>query len=145
MRIFRIYIRTLILLVFALVFASCDIKKLHFDRDACERCKMIISDRSFAVEVINKQNGKAYYFDDIGCAVLWFKEKNIAWSDEAKIQVMDFDTKKWIDAKTAFYSSPNITPMSYGFAAHSDKNKIAKDKEIIGFAELQVEILKVGK
>jgi len=137
--------KALVLLLMTLLFVSCDSKQIHYDRDACERCKMIISDKNFAASVTNEQDGKIYYFDDIGCAILWFKEKNIKWGDSAKIQVVDFDTQKWIDAKSAFYSSPNITPMSYGFAAYSEKSKITKDKEVVNFAEVQARVLKVGK
>jgi len=137
--------KALVLLLITLFFVSCDSKQIHYDRDACERCKMIISDKNFAASVTNEQDGKIYYFDDIGCVILWFKEKNIKWSDSAKIQVVDFDTQKWIDAKSAFYSSPNITPMAYGFAAYSEKSKITKDKEVVNFAEVQARVLKVGK
>jgi copper chaperone NosL len=143
--------KIIIFLLFSLSFIGCDSKddfspkKIHWDRDACERCKMIVSERNFAVQVINKQDRKAYNFDDIGCALLWFKEKNIAWKNDAIIHIMDFDTKNWVDARGAFYSFPNSTPMSYGFAAHGDKNKIANGKEVITFAEVQARIEKVGK
>jgi nitrous oxide reductase accessory protein NosL len=95
--------------------------QMHWDRDMCERCKMAVSERKYAVQVINMKNGKAYKFDDIGCAVLWFKEEKIPWKDQAKIWITDAKTGKWIDARTAKYTDDSITPMAYGFAAYTDK------------------------
>ena len=43
--------------------------KIHWDRDMCERCKMAVSDRKFATEIVDPKTKKHYYFDDIGCAV----------------------------------------------------------------------------
>ena len=87
-----------------------DPREIHWDRDMCERCKMVMSDRRFAAQVINPQNGRVYKFDDIGCVPLWFKEDKIAWKDDAVIWVIDVDTNKWINAKTAFYDAMSITP-----------------------------------
>lgn len=122
-------------------------QKMNYDRDACERCKMIISDRNYAAQVVNPSNGKAYKFDDIGCAVLWFKEQNIAWKNEAAIYVIDVDTGKWIDARKAVWSNFNITPMSYGFAAHSAKEsvKMIPDRKIFDFAQVEESVLKAGR
>ncbi len=50
-------------------------KKVHWDRDMCQRCRMVLSDRKFAVEIIEPKSGRVYYFDDIGCAVLWLEEE----------------------------------------------------------------------
>ena len=43
-----------------------------WDREACEECKMALSDPHYSAQVIDP-NGRAYYFDDIGCAILWLK------------------------------------------------------------------------
>ena len=43
-----------------------------WDREACEECKMALSDPHYSAQVIDP-NGKAYYFDDIGCAILWLR------------------------------------------------------------------------
>jgi len=96
------------------------VEKMHWDRDMCERCKMAISERKYAVQAINPANGKVYKFDDIGCLVLWFKENNIKWQDDAIIWITDANTGKWINARTAKYSDESITPMAYGFAAYTD-------------------------
>jgi len=94
---------------------------MHWDRDMCERCKMAVSERKYAVQVINPANGKVYKFDDIGCAVLWFDEEHISWKDRAIIWITDARTGEWIDARKAKFTDDSITPMAYGFAAFTDK------------------------
>ena len=95
--------------------------KMHWDRDMCERCKMAISERKYAVQVVNPKTGKVYRFDDIGCAVLWFDEEHIPWKNQAKIWITDAKTGKWIDARTAKYTDDSITPMAYGLAAFTEQ------------------------
>jgi len=119
--------------------------KVHWDRDMCVRCVMIVSDRKNTVQVKDPKTGKKYMFDDIGCTILWFKEENISWKDKAIIWITDVNTGKWIDARTAFYDTDNITPMAYGFSAHKSKDSIKEGKEIIDFKEVSRRVIKIGK
>jgi len=119
---------------------STELHEVHWDRDMCARCKMVTSDRHHAVQVINPQNGKSYMFDDIGCTLLWFEDEKIAWKDQAKIWITDVDSKKWIDARTAYYDADNITPMAYGFAAHASKKHLKKS---IGYDALYQKIVEI--
>jgi hypothetical protein len=96
-------------------------EQMHWDRDMCERCKMAISERKFAVQVIDPKTGKNYKFDDIGCAVLWMDETKVPWKDQAIIWITDAKTGQWIDAKKAKYTDNAITPMAYGFAAYTEE------------------------
>ncbi|HIP53731.1 MAG TPA: hypothetical protein EYH03_06960, partial [Chromatiales bacterium] len=96
---------------------------VHWDRDICERCRMVLSDRHYAAEVRVFPEGKrskVYYFDDIGCAVIWLQDK--PWKDDPKTQiwVTDHRTGNWIDARTATYVTGKVTPMEYGLGAQSD-------------------------
>ena len=60
--------------------------------------------------------GKAYFFDDIGCAVLWLQKKE--GMENARIWVNDKKTTEWIDATEAnWVFGDKHTPMGYGFAA----------------------------
>lgn len=95
-------------------------KEVKFDREVCERCKMIISVRNYAAQTIDPHTGKRYYWDDIGCAILWFDEKNIAWEEEAITYVTDVKTGEWLNAKKAYYTQGAITPMNFGFSAHKE-------------------------
>ena len=119
-------------------------EKMHWDRDMCERCKMAVSERRYAVQVVDPQSHRHYRFDDIGCAILWFKEERVPWADKAIIWVKDGATGRWIDARKAWYSTDKITPMGYGFTAFADK-KAAGDGEVVDFEQMRRRVLKRGR
>lgn len=106
------------------------LKKMHWDRDICERCKMIISERKFAVQIIDPNTNKHYVFDDLGCAVLWFGESNLNWFEEAKIFIADAVSSKWINAREAIYIADTLTPMGYGLSAYSKETIIENSKPL---------------
>jgi hypothetical protein len=86
-----------------------------WDREACEECKMALSDPHYSAQVIDP-NGRPYYFDDIGCAILWLGRQ--PWQDKARTWVNDVKTTEWIEAQKAnWISGDPQTPMGYGFAA----------------------------
>ena len=97
-------------------------EKIHWDRDACHVCRMLISDRRFAAEVRAGPSREVYKFDDLGELVIWLEDQK--WKDDPKteIWVMDFETgNKWLDARKAFYLTGRHSPMDYGFGAVEKK------------------------
>ena len=136
-------------LLLAIGFGGCEkrdptaLHKVHWDRDMCERCKMVVSERHHAVQVINPQTGRSYMFDDIGCTVLWFDEEKIEWADSAKIWITDAETGEWIDARTAFYDTYNITPMAYGLGAHKSKEGMKPELEILDYHAMIKRVKKI--
>jgi len=120
-----------------------ELREVHWDRDMCERCKMVTSDRHHAVQVIDPKTGKSYMFDDIGCALLWFEDEKVSWKDQAKVWITDVDTGKWIDARTAFYDRGNVTPMAYGFAAHAKKESIKEGKDVLSYDALLKQVREI--
>ena len=139
-----------LLLLLLLAIVGCEKKeigavdKVHWDRDMCERCKMAVSERKFAFEIIDPKSGKAYKFDDIGCGVLWLDEEKIPWRDKAIMWVTDAKTGEWIDARKAIYTDDSITPMAYGFAAYTEKTK-PKNKEYKDFEYVKNKIFEIEK
>ncbi len=132
---------------FILMFTGCEDKKtsnltVHWDRDMCARCVMVVSDRHNTTQVIDPKTGKKYVFDDIGCMGKWFKTEKISWSDKANVWITDAKSGEWIDARKAFYDTDNVTPMNSGFSAHKLKSDIEKGKEIIDYAEVVKRVLK---
>ena len=129
------------------IFCGCQEKdkggfqKLHWDRDMCEQCKMVISERKYAVEVVNPNNGKAYKFDDLGCAIEWLRDNKISWEKEAKIYITDKISGRFIDAKNALYDVNSRTPMDYGFGAYS-KQDMQNGKKFIYYEEVRLKILR---
>ncbi|NPA50016.1 MAG: hypothetical protein GXO02_00100 [Epsilonproteobacteria bacterium] len=116
--------------------------KMHWDRDMCERCKMAISERKFAVEAIDEK-GKVYKFDDIGCLILW-QAKERPDVKFKKIWITDAKSGEWIDARKALYTTDSITPMGYGFGAHK-RGSEPKNKEVIDYNEVKKRVLKIGR
>ncbi|QDF28180.1 nitrous oxide reductase accessory protein NosL [Halarcobacter anaerophilus] len=145
-------LNTGILVVLIMVFMACEKKdsnnphEMHWDRDMCVRCKMVISNRKHAVQVINPESNKVYKFDDLGCAIKWFRENDIGWEDNAKIWITDVKSGKWIDAKKAYYDTTHNTPMAYGFSANEKKQSITDNtSEVLDFNEVKKRILERKK
>ncbi len=96
-------------------------KEVKWDRDTCERCRMVLSDRHSSAQVRfhppDKKSSKVVVFDDFGCAVLWLEDK--PWKDDPRTEVWitDLRTGDWINARQATYVPGMLTPMAYGLGA----------------------------
>ena len=94
--------------------------EIKWDRDACVRCSMIISDRRFAVQLKGGPKDESFKFDDIGCAVIWLKGKGLSSDATLRIWVTDSTDPtgaRWLDARKAQYVGGKTSPMGYNFAA----------------------------
>ena len=139
--------RYFLLLALTFFLLACDkkdqsdgVSPMHWDRDMCSRCVMVISDRKNSIQL--KLNNNTYKFDDLGCMVIWAEETKNDILQNAKIYVTDVLDGSWIDAKTAFYTSGNSTPMGYGYSAYKSKQDISSGKEILSFTEVYKKIKK---
>ena len=143
--------KVLISLFIIFLFLGCekkivtDLHEVHWDRDMCKRCVMVVSDRKHAAQVINPATGRSYMFDDIGCWILWVQEEKIKWEDTAVIWITDGNTGEWINARIAFYDTQNITPMAYGFKAYQNIEDIKTGEEVVMYDEVRRRIIKIGK
>lgn len=79
------------------------------------QCGMTIRKKQDSIQAV-APDGKTWFFDDMGCFSLWFK--NINFQKDAIIWVYARDSKKYIDARKAWYSIDAKTEMGYGFASH---------------------------
>ncbi len=97
------------------------------------QCAMTIASTKYACEVVSKEDGKTWFFDDPGCMILWLQNKE---NQDQFIQwVYTLDTSKWIDATKAWYSKRDHTPMEYGFGAYENKQK-----DFIDFKTMQLKM-----
>jgi len=97
-------------------------------------CGMVIDKMDYVSQVI-APDGKTWFFHDHGGMANWLKDK--AFKDNAKIWVMSKDTKQYIDARTAWYSRTDNTPMRYGFGAYE-----VKQDGFITFDEMGLKVLR---
>lgn len=97
--------------------------EVKWDRIACERCRMVLSDRHHSAQVrVREPDGrsKTYFFDDLGCALIWLEDKPTRDDPATEIWVNDWRTGDWIDARSAAYVPEQVTPMEYGLGAQPD-------------------------
>ena len=105
--------------------ASCQTKTIEpvaiEANDMCSFCRMSISERRYAAELIDN-DGQAFKFDDIGCMANFIRQKRNDGAIQATF-VMEFDGREWLQAENASYvRSPELkTPMNGGIVAFKDQ------------------------
>lgn len=102
------------------------------------QCGMPIKKIDDSCQVV-APDGKTWFFDDIGCMALWIENKSFI--DDAKIWVYAKDKQAYIDARDAWYTLTEQTPMHYGFGAFANKEKGAIDFETMKLKMLRGENL----
>lgn len=115
-------------------------EEIHYGREVCAMCGMIISDPHFAAEIRGGANADLVKFDDIGDAVNWLKVKGWTDAEVKEFWVMDYaEGKTWLDARKSYYLGGVMSPMNYGFAAVGTAQEGA-----LSFAEMQKRALARG-
>jgi nitrous oxide reductase accessory protein NosL len=94
--------------------------EVKWDRDACQNCSMVISERHFAAQVRGGPKSAAAKFDDIGCAVKWLDKQPWAAEPATKVWVAQHADGAWLDAKTARYVAGKTSPMGFNFGAAAE-------------------------
>lgn len=133
------------IVILTFILSACTEKEhqIHWDRDMCERCKMVVSDRKNTVRMQDLSSKKYFVYDDIGCYV-WWLERNPKADNNTQTLINDSQTGEWIDIKTALYTAGNISPMGYGFWAYK-KGTEPKDKEILSYDVVKKQIIARGR
>lgn len=98
----------------------------------CTECgMMVMMDSKFASKIT--QVDTQLYFCDIGDLFTYLKKKN---AQDARIEVKDYTSGEWIDARRAFYVNSVKkfnTPMGWGIAAFKDKNEASQSDIVMDF------------
>ncbi len=97
-------------------------------------CGMVVNSLEFASQIVT-DDGKTRFFHDIGGMANYLKDKS--FKDDIVVWVYSKDTNEWIDGKTAWYSTNEITPMSYGFGAYKNKQE-----GFIAYEEMNLRVLR---
>ncbi len=120
--------------------------EIKWDRDTCMRCSMVISDRRFAAQLRGGEKNLALKFDDVGCAVVWMRDKikDYPWMSDAatKFWVADISSTgdKWLDARKAQFIGGKSSPMAYNFGATAYPQGGSQ-----GFEEMRQHVLAKGR
>jgi copper chaperone NosL len=95
--------------------------------DMCSFCRMAISERRFAAEIID-QDDNALKFDDIGC-MLHYQQAAGDKLKPAAVFVTDVDARQWLPAVDAYFvrSASVKTPMGSGIVAYSNAEKAGSE------------------
>jgi copper chaperone NosL len=118
----------LILPVFLAACAAGEIKPEPIEAgDMCSFCKMAISEKRFAAEIITDDE-RVLKFDDIGC-LLRYRQQAGSGLKSAAVYVTDYDSREWLKADAAFFvkSKTIKTPMGSGITAFADRSKAGSE------------------
>ncbi len=112
-----------------------------FPEDICSRCKMAISDKRFAGELV-ASDGTVRKFDDLGCMLRDLKDADAA-NRKVTGFVIDYEDRGWVGFTEARYlrSETVKTPMGSGLVAFRDASEAEAagaryGGQVVGYAEL---------
>jgi copper chaperone NosL len=100
---------------------------LDTKNDACAHCRMAVSNRFFAAQIV-APGEEPIFFDDIGCLRDYVKGHSPLPPD-AVAYVADHRTAEWVAAIAALYTRNDAvhTPMASGLIAHKDASSRDRD------------------
>jgi len=100
--------------------------------------KMLIRDRENSCEVV-LESGATWFFAEPADMVLWLKDRRVG--EKNRLWVYTIDTKRWIEARIAWYGIRDKTVMGYGFGAREVKTQECIDYESMSKRVLHGETL----
>ena len=118
-------------LVFISLFSSCNAAgpvPLRVGKDACDFCKMTVSDARFGAEIVTSK-GKIYKFDDTHCLLAFLKEAKEQEYKNSKIYFVNFsgDHSMILSDKAVLLKSDQLrSPMGGNIAAFDNRDSLGK-------------------
>lgn len=105
---------------------------LDTKNDTCSVCRMTVSDRHLAAQILERGE-EPRFFDDLGCLAKFLDEHQLR---DAVVYVADHRTGEWTPAASAVYSrlARASTPMASGLIAHATLESRADDGAAAGSA-----------
>jgi len=101
-------------------------------------CMMILNSQNHSAQATSP-SGNTWFFDDIGCLILWIEDKS--FKEKATLYAFSADSKKWIDARKAYYILGVKTPMMYGFGIYEKSSPKSIDFKTLRIKMLQGETM----
>lgn len=93
-----------------------------WDRDVCAHCRMTISQRRYATQLIGP-GATVRHYDDLGCALI--QRRQNAELQKGRLFVRPFGSERWVAAETASYLGEQHTPMGFGYGPVSTAGKLS--------------------
>ena len=110
--------------------------EIKWDRQTCERCQMVISERHHAVQTRRTGERAVHAFDDLGCALLWLDEHGgLDSRPRPELWVRHSAGTMWTDAHTARFEPGHLTPMQYGWVVADGGSLLQAVREQVREAE----------
>ncbi len=115
------------LLLAVLCLAACRSERPSFveieSSDMCAYCKMAISEKRYASELIDEEGG-VLKFDDLGCMFRMLKERS-PQAQPSAFFVVDYERRTWLDASQGHFVKSEVfhSPMGSGLIALGDRAK----------------------
>jgi copper chaperone NosL len=138
----------------ALVASSCSVepRPIEFGKDACEYCRMTISDERYGAELVTKK-GRVYKYDSIECMA---EEMSRDGFDAAGVKfalTVDYaEPQRLVDARTSVYlHSPTLrSPMGMNLTSFAERPKaeaVAEQHpgELLAFDEVLVLVARASR
>lgn len=90
--------------------------QIEYGVDACDECRMVISDPTWASVAVNRE-GRVVRFDDLHCLAGFLAGQRGDW----RVWVHVVDTDAWLDASGAWFTrrTERVTPMGSGWTAYA--------------------------
>ncbi|HET7544403.1 MAG TPA: hypothetical protein VFK05_31245 [Polyangiaceae bacterium] len=106
--------RRALLLCFALVACAQGSEPIDpfWGKQACESCRMLVSDPRFAAQLLDER-GQRFYFDDVGCLDAYLVDHPQTKPRGLWVRL----GTRWVPAEAAHYAAGAASPMAYGFVA----------------------------
>lgn len=118
---------------------SCDYSKpvpIQLNKDACDYCKMTISDGKFCSEIITEK-GRCYKFDDVHCMISYHKENANVKSQY--FYVHDFNQKmEFLNLANSFLVESKSFKSPMGGNTATVKTKADADKLLLTYPESKI-------
>jgi copper chaperone NosL len=114
--------------------------------EACASCRMTVSDRRFASQIV-APGEETVFFDDLGCLAEYVEVRGPLPAG-AVVYVADHRTRAWAPAGTAVFTRlPHVdTPMSSHLIAHASAASRDQDPDARGGTDVpRTELLGPGR
>lgn len=112
---------------------------ISYGKDACDFCKMVISDQKFGAEVVTTK-GKVYKFDDVHCIASFIKSNTVDQKEISRIYFTDYSKKdQLVKSDNSFLLQSDMlrSPMGGNVAVFASEDSLKKFQQQLNGTAVQ--------